>query len=101
MSRDETVAPGGRRIIVVTLVSGVLLLAGILLAILTPVTIASFGWFAYAPLSAATFVPGLGMQPGFVIGLVLGALGLLGIGFGLGWLFAVRRGPGAASAPAE
>ncbi|MFE4464885.1 hypothetical protein ACFRCR_07155 [Oerskovia sp. NPDC056781] len=50
----------------------------------------SFGWFAYAPLSDATFAP---QRPwGQTLGLVSLAAGLLVLGFVAGWVVARRRG---------
>ena len=78
-------------IIVVLVIASVLLVAGIALVAAMPATVASFGWFAYAPLSGQMFLPGLVIQPWVAAGIALAAVGLLGIGFGIGWLVASRR----------
>lgn len=92
-SADVTRSGDSRRtgITVVLVVSGLALIAGIALVLATSMTIASFGWFAYAPLSGQMFVPGPGVQPWMAGGLLLAGFGLLGVGFGAGWLLAVRR----------
>ncbi len=51
---------------------------------------ASFGWFAYAPLSGETFVPPRPWTQ--TLGLVSLGAGLLVLGFVAGWAVARRRG---------
>jgi heme/copper-type cytochrome/quinol oxidase subunit 1 len=64
--------------------------AGMILWVLTrPVGYASFGWFAYAPLSDTTFVPG---SSRLVVMWVLFGLGALLVGLGGGFLIGRRRG---------
>ncbi|MET4226725.1 hypothetical protein [Oerskovia enterophila] len=63
---------------------------------------ASFGWFAYAPLSGAVYEPSRPWSS--VLGFVAVGAGLLVIGFVAGWAVARRRGgDGSAGAarPAE
>ena len=65
------------------MIASVLLVAGIALVAAMPATVASFGWFAYAPLSGQMFLPGLVIQPWVAAGIALAAVGLLGIGLAL------------------
>ncbi len=51
---------------------------------------ASFGWFAYAPVSGATFTPALTPAPGLVLAVV--AAGGILVGLGVGLALARRRG---------
>jgi heme/copper-type cytochrome/quinol oxidase subunit 1 len=44
---------------------------------------ASFGWFAYAPLSGTAFVPSLSPPPGLVLAVVAAGGVLVGLGAGL------------------
>lgn len=68
-------------------VSAVALIAGfvlILIGIATPVSVSSFGWFAYQPLANAAFVPGIGgmaIAPVTAIGFTLFTVGLVGVAF--------------------
>jgi cytochrome c oxidase subunit I len=52
--------------------SGLIMLAGFL----TPGGSAAFGWYAYAPLTSATYSPGIGGDM-FIMGLVLSGLGTI------------------------
>lgn len=67
-----------------------LIIGGLLMA--TSDKSASFGWFAYAPLSEETFVPSVSL---FTlqeqIGLATGAIGLAILVFCGGWAFGRRR----------
>ncbi|MFF2453262.1 hypothetical protein [Isoptericola sp. NPDC058082] len=64
--------------------------AGMIAWVLTrPVGYASFGWFAYAPLSDTAFVPGTSR---WVLMWVLFGLGALLVGLGAGFLLGRRRG---------
>lgn len=64
--------------------------AGMIVWVLTrPVGFASFGWFAYAPLSGTTFVPG---SSRLVVMSVLLGVGTLLVGLGGGFLLGRRRG---------
>lgn len=68
-------------------VSAVALVAGfalILVGIATPVTVASFGWYAYQPLANTAFVPGIGgmaIGPVTAIGFTLFTVGMVGVAF--------------------
>lgn len=68
-------------------VSAVALVAGfvlILVGIATPVTMSSFGWYAYQPLANAAFVPGNGgmaVAPVTAVGFTLFVVGLVGVAF--------------------
>ncbi len=71
----------------------VLIGASILLAILfSPVETASFGWFAYAPLSASTFVPdnAVLVPRTAIAGAVALTLGLTAAGVLTGWRLGKR-----------
>jgi len=57
-----------------------------LVLLLLPSGQASFGWFAYAPLSDTTFFPPGGLlSPQSQIGMVLIIVGLVLLAFGAGW----------------
>ncbi|MEL7977358.1 hypothetical protein AAG589_15960 [Isoptericola sp. F-RaC21] len=58
-------------------------------ALVRPVSYASFGWFAYAPLSGTTYSP---VAPGLAVTLGLFGAGALLIGLGAGFLLGRRRG---------
>lgn len=76
--------PQARTIVAGLFVLGLVLavVSGILLAIPRPA--ASFGWYAYAPLSSTTFAPsGADVRQGFAIG--TGAASLLLIAGSAGW----------------
>ncbi|MGW6007024.1 hypothetical protein ACWFNS_19160 [Oerskovia enterophila] len=60
---------------------------------------ASFGWFAYAPLSGAVYEPSRPWSS--VLGFVAAGAGLLVLGFVAGWAVARRRGGAGAARPAE
>ena len=60
--------------------------------LLLPSSQASFGWFAYAPLSNRTFFPsGLLLSPTNQIGTALFIVGLTMLAFGAGWLLGQRQ----------
>lgn len=67
--------------------AGAIVCAGavmIVIALFTPIGIASFGWFAYQPLADATFVPGgsaVVLSRLAVTGWVLFAGGLIALAF--------------------
>ncbi|GAA3013094.1 hypothetical protein [Microbacterium aurantiacum] len=77
-------------------VSAVALVAGfvlILVGIATPPS-ASFGWFAYAPLSNYAYVagaPGLAVAPVTAVGFTLFVVGLVGVAFLVGIRVGARR----------
>ena len=63
-----------------------------LVLILMPSDQASFGWFAYAPLSDTTFSPiGLQLSPRSQIGIALFVIGLAVLAFGAGWMLGQRQ----------
>ena len=63
-----------------------------LVLILMPSDQASFGWFAYAPLSDTTFSPiGLHFFPRSQIGIALFVIGLAVLAFGAGWMLGQRQ----------
>ena len=57
-------------------------------ALSRPISYASFGWFAYAPLSDTTFSP---VAPGLAVTFGLLGVGALLIGLGGGFLLGRRR----------
>ena len=69
-------------------------LVGLVLFLL-PGGSASFGWFAYAPLSNTTFLPsGVLLTPQSQIGIVLLIIGLALLAFGAGWVLGQRQAAG-------
>jgi heme/copper-type cytochrome/quinol oxidase subunit 1 len=63
-----------------------------LVLLLLPSDQASFGWFAYAPLSGTTFFPPGGLlSPRSQIGMVLFVVGLVLLAFGAGWMLGQRQ----------
>ena len=62
-----------------------------LVLFLLPSGQATFGWFAYAPLSNTTFFPpGVLLSPHGQIGIVLFLTGLAILAFGAGWMLGQR-----------
>ena len=58
-----------------------------LVLLLLPSDQASFGWFAYAPLSDTTFIPpGVLLSPHSQIGIGVFTIGLAMLAFGAGWM---------------
>ena len=58
-----------------------------LVLVVVPSGQASFGWFAYAPLSnTAFFPPGVLLSPRGQIGIALFPTGLVMLAFGAGWM---------------
>ncbi|TFB54221.1 hypothetical protein [Cryobacterium sp. Sr3] len=63
-----------------------------LVLLLVPSDQASFGWFAYAPLSNTTFSPiGLQLSPRSQVGIALFIVGLAVLAFGAGWMLGQRQ----------
>lgn len=63
-----------------------------LILFMLPSNSSSFGWFAYAPLSSATFIPtGVFLSPLSQTGIVLFIVGVVLLAFGAGWAFGKRR----------
>ena len=85
-----------RRTRVVLAIAGlVATITGVVL-VATSAPSASFGWFAYAPLSSVTFTPdGTFLNSQQLMGLVVGVLGLLLVAFSAGWSLGVRVRPAA------
>ena len=80
-------SPAGRFALVVVPIAGVAaLVAGILVLRSSPL---SFGWFAYAPLTDATFVPGPASP--FWLGPALVGLGIALLAGWTGFLLGRRR----------
>lgn len=82
-----------RRGAVVALVLGSVVAIGGLVAVSIPIPQqASFGWFAYAPLSAATFAAtGVFLGPTAIAGLVALVVGVGLAAFAAGWMLARRH----------
>ena len=63
-----------------------------LVLLLLPSGQASFGWFAYAPLSNSAFIPpGVLLSPHSQIGIVLFVIGLAMLAFSAGWMLGHRQ----------
>ena len=92
MSQPQRDAARSRRIAIFLAAAGS---AAIVIAVVLLVTAphpASFGWFAYTPLSDVSFSPSgmlLSTQAG--IGLTVGILGVAVLAFCGGWAFGARR----------
>lgn len=73
--------------------SGVLAVTGALVILLAPQASASFGWFAYQPLSDAVFVPGgfIVLTQAAIVGAVLAIVGLIGLAAVVGFALGRRR----------
>jgi heme/copper-type cytochrome/quinol oxidase subunit 1 len=81
-------------VIAATIISGVLLLGGVIMFFATsPTGAASFGWFAYQPLAGAAFFPGslVVLTPLMATAAVIGIVGLLGFGATVGYVLGRRR----------
>ncbi|MEO7122625.1 MAG: hypothetical protein ABI400_05820 [Lacisediminihabitans sp.] len=79
-----------RRVIVCIILGAIVTVAGAVL-ILIPSPTASFGWFAYVPLSDAVFTPASALlAPVHQAGLLVGVIGALLLAFGVGWWFGQR-----------
>ena len=81
-------------LVIASIVSGLLVLGGVALFIAnSPTSTASFGWFAYQPLSGAAFFPGsliVLTQPS-AVGIAIGVAGLVGLGVIAGFLLGRRH----------
>ena len=63
-----------------------------LVLLLLPNGQASFGWFAYAPLSDTTFFPPGGLlSPRSQIAMAVSIVGLVVLAFGAGWMLGQRQ----------
>ncbi|TFD04842.1 hypothetical protein E3T25_04830 [Cryobacterium sandaracinum] len=81
-----------RRVSVSMVVLGTVAAVIGLVLLLVPSDQASFGWFAYAPLSNTTFSPiGLQLSPRSQIGIALFIVGLAVLAFGAGWMLGQRQ----------
>jgi heme/copper-type cytochrome/quinol oxidase subunit 1 len=93
------VADRNIRTVVSWIGAGVVVAAGavtILVGLLTPVGVGSFGWFAYQPLADATFVPGgstVVLSRITVVGWVIFGVGLLALAFLAGRAAGRRQAP--------
>ena len=81
-----------RRRALIVLVAGLTLVGVGVAVLMTPQGVASFGWFAYAPLSEATFPPGLFLTPLHLWGAAAGVTGLVATSGALGYMVG-RRDP--------
>lgn len=81
------------------IVSGVLVAGGAALVIVATRQPVSFGWFAYQPLSGSVFSPDgiIVLTRLGVLGIVVTAVGLMGVSAAIGFMFG-RRGPAVAEA---
>ncbi|MDY7529364.1 MULTISPECIES: hypothetical protein [unclassified Cryobacterium] len=76
-----------RRVSVSMVVLGAVAAVIGLVLLLLPSNQASFGWYAYAPLSDSTFLPPGGLfSPQNQIGMVVFIVGLVVLAFGAGWM---------------
>ncbi|TFC83811.1 hypothetical protein E3T28_04960 [Cryobacterium sinapicolor] len=81
-----------RRVSVSMVVLGTVAAVIGLVLLLVPSDQASFGWFAYAPLSNTTFSPiGLQLSPRSQIGIALFIVGLAVLSFGAGSMLGQRQ----------
>ncbi|TFC15157.1 hypothetical protein [Cryobacterium sp. MDB2-10] len=81
-----------RRVSVSMVVLGAVAVVIGLVLLLAPGDQASFGWFAYAPLSNTTFSPiGLQLSPRSQIGIAMFVVGLAVLAFGAGWMLGQRQ----------
>lgn len=77
-------------LVVALILSGVLVVGGALVILIAPQASASFGWFAYQPLSESVFIPGgfIVLTQTVIVRGVLAIVGLIGlagiVGFALG-----------------
>jgi heme/copper-type cytochrome/quinol oxidase subunit 1 len=94
-STDETADSGPERrrkgILILSLIGAVAVLTGTLTLLTSPGP-ESIAWFAYTPLSDASFSPGgMLLTPQAAIGLLVGVLGLVALAFAGGWALGRRR----------
>lgn len=68
------------------LASGILIAGGAILYITATQASASFGWFAYQPLSALTGADLILMTPLAAVGIGIGVLGLTGLALLVGYM---------------
>ena len=74
--------------------AGVLVLTGVVVLIVGLLTPVTYGWFAYQPLSDATFTPGgsdVVLSRVTIIGSVVLTVGLLALAFLAGWRAGAKR----------
>lgn len=89
--RDPARTPWLKLPVLAAGLAALLLLAGIMVFWLGPSEESSFGWFAYAPLSGTTFVPGMHvLSSAHIIGWVLIALAACSAAFGAGLMMGRR-----------
>jgi len=86
---------GSRRVlpwIVCCILVGIVATGVGLVLFLIPSPSASFGWFASVPGSATIFSPaGTLLAPVHQAGLIVGAMGMVVVAFGVGWWFGLRQ----------
>jgi hypothetical protein len=80
-------------LLVALILAGVLVVTGALVILLAPQASASFGWFAYQPLSDAVFFPGgfIVLTQTAIVGGVLAIVGLIGLAAVVGFALGRRR----------
>lgn len=79
-------------LLVVLILSGVLVAGGVVLVAVSSQTPASFGWFAYQPMSDSLFVPGgfvVLTQPA-IVGVVVTGVGVVGLSAATGFMVGRR-----------
>ena len=79
-------------LLVVLILSGVLVVGGVVLVAVASQTPTTFGWFAYQPMSDSLFVPGgfvVLTQPA-VVGAVVTGAGVVGLSAATGFMFGRR-----------
>ena len=80
------------RRIAILLLAGLALVVVSVVILVTPRGVASFGWFAYAPMSGTTFTPGVFLGPVHLWAAALGIIGLVASSWAVGYLAGGRIG---------
>ena len=91
-SRGNGVPPRARRVSIALFSAGILaVVVGLVLALTSPGQ-ATYGWFAYTPLSDVSFSPDvILLSPQATAGVAIGITGLLLVAFCAGLLLGARR----------
>jgi heme/copper-type cytochrome/quinol oxidase subunit 1 len=79
-------------LLVVLILSGVLVVGGVVLVAVSSQTPASFGWFAYQPMSGSLFAPGgfvVLTQPA-IVGAFVAGVGVVGLSAATGFMVGRR-----------